>query len=82
MKKFTAVQYCRIYEICSSKPKEMTWDEIATQLNAEFGVDVSSSAYRKCYQYYSLMDNALKSMGDTTVATRILSVSDTHVPFE
>lgn len=60
----------------------MTWDEIAAQLNAEFGVDVSSSAYRKCYQYYSLMDNALKSMGDMTVATRILSVSDTHVPFE
>lgn len=82
MKKFTAAQYCRIYEICNSKPKDKTWGEIAEQLNAEFGIDVSSSTYRKCYQYYSLMDNALKSKGDTTIATRILSVSDTHVPFE
>ena len=82
MKKFTAAQYCRIYEICNRKSKDITWDEIAEQLNAEFGTDVSSSAYRKCYQYYSLMDNALKSKGDTTIATRILSVSDTHVPFE
>jgi predicted phosphodiesterase len=29
-----------------------------------------------------LMNNALKAKGDTAVATRILSVSDTHVPFE
>lgn len=83
MKHFTPEQYCRIYERCSSKPKDMTWDALAVQLNAEFGgLDVSSSCYRKCYQYYTLMDNALKAKGDTTVATRILSISDTHVPFE
>ena len=83
MKHFTAAQYCRIYEVCSTKPKDKTWDEIAAQLNAEFGgIDVSSSCYRKCYQYYTLMNNALKAKGETTVATRILSVSDTHVPFE
>lgn len=83
MKHFTPEQYCRIYERCSSKPKDMTWDALAAQLNAEFGgLDVSSSCYRKCYQYYTLMDNALKAKGDTTVVTRILSISDTHVPFE
>ena len=82
MKNFTAEQYCRIYEVCNSKLKEQTWDDIAIQLNAEFNMDVSSSAYRKCFQYYTLMDNALKLKGSETIATRILSVSDTHVPFE
>lgn len=82
MKKFTTEQYCRIFEVCNSKPKDKTWDDVATQLNFEFNTDVSSSAYRKCYQYYTLMNNALKAKGDTAVATRILSVSDTHVPFE
>ena len=82
LKKFTAEQYCRIYEICNSKSNTTTWEEIAGQLNAEFGTDVSSSAFRKCYQYYSLMDNALREKGNTAIATRILSVSDTHVPFE
>ena len=82
MKHFSAAQYCRIYEICNSKSKDRTWEDVAEQLNAEFGTDVSSSAYRKCYQYYTLMDNALKMKGDTAVATRILSISDTHVPFE
>lgn len=82
MKNFTTAQYCRIYEVCHSKPKNKTWDEIANQLNLEFGEDVSSSCYRKCYQYYTLMSNALKACGESSVATRILSVSDTHVPFE
>ena len=82
MKKFTAAQYCRIYEICNSKSKDKTWEEVAMQLNSEFGTDVSSSAYRKCFQYYTLMDNALKLKGNSAVAKRILSVSDTHVPFE
>jgi predicted phosphodiesterase len=83
LKLFTNEQYCRIFELCNSKPKDRTWDDIAKQLNAEFGgLEVSSSCYRKCYQYYMLMNNALKAKGDTAVATRILSVSDTHVPFE
>ena len=82
MKHFTAAQYCRIYEVCSSKPKERTWDDVAAQLNAEFGTDVSSSAYRKCYQYYTLMNDALTVKRESAVATRILSISDTHVPFE
>lgn len=83
LKKFTTAQYCRIFEVCNSKPKDKTWDEIAAQLNTEFGgLDASSSCYRKCYQYYTLMDGALKEQGNTAVATRILSISDTHVPFE
>lgn len=82
MKHFTAAQYCRIHEVCSSKPKERTWDDVAAQLNAEFDMDVSSSAYRKCYQYYTLMNDALTVKRDSAVATRILSISDTHVPFE
>ena len=82
MKHFTAAQYCRIYQVCSSKSKERTWDDVAAQLNAEFGADVSSSAYRKCYQYYTLMNNALTVKRESAVATRILSISDTHVPFE
>ena len=82
MKHFTAAQYCRIYQVCSSKPKERTWDDVAAQLNAEFGTDVSSSAYRKCYQYYTLMNDALTVKRESAVATRILSISDTHVPFE
>lgn len=82
MKKFTAAQYCRIYEVCSSKSKETTWDEIAEQLNTEFGEEVSSSCYRKTYQYYTLMHEALALKKDSAAATRILSISDTHVPFE
>lgn len=82
MKKFTAAQYCRIYEVCSSKSKETTWDEIAEQLNTEFGEEVSSSCYRKTYQYYTLMHEALTLKKDSAAATRILSISDTHVPFE
>ena len=82
MKHFTVAQYCRIYEVCSSKPKERTWDDVAAQLNAEFSTDVSSSAYRKCYQYYTLMNDALTVKRESAVATRILSISDTHVPFE
>jgi predicted phosphodiesterase len=83
LKLFTNEQYCRIFELCNSKSKDKTWDDIAKQLNTEFGgLEVSSSCYRKCYQYYMLMNNALKAKGDTAVATRILSVSDTHVPFE
>ena len=82
MKHFTAAQYCRIYQVCSSKPKERTWGDVAAQLNAEFGTDVSSSAYRKCYQYYTLMNDALTAKRESAVATRILSISDTHVPFE
>lgn len=83
MRLFSNEQYCRIFEICNSKPKDKTWDDIAKQLNTEFGgLDVSSSCYRKCYQYYMLMNNALKAKGETAVATRILSISDTHVPFE
>lgn len=83
MKNFTVAQYCRIYEVCHSKSKNKTWNDIAKQLNAEFGnTDVSSSCYRKCYQYYTLMNNALKQQGESIVATHILSISDTHVPFE
>lgn len=82
MKKFTTEQYCRIFEVCNSKSRDKTWDDVAAQLNFEFNADVSSSAYRKCYQYYALMNNALKAKGETAVATRILSISDTHVPFE
>lgn len=83
MRLFSNEQYCRIFELCNSKPKDKTWDDIAKQLNTEFGgLDVSSSCYRKCYQYYMLMNNALKAKGESAVATRILSVSDTHVPFE
>ena len=82
MKKFTAAQYCRIYEICNSKSKDKTWEDVAIQLNDEFGTDVSSSAFRKTYQYYTLMHNALTAQSDSAVATRILSISDTHVPFQ
>lgn len=83
MKVFTNEQYCRIFECCNGKSKDKTWDDIAKQLNAEFGgLEVSSSCYRKCYQYYMLMNNALKAKGESTVAKRILSISDTHVPFE
>ena len=83
MKLFSNEQYCRIFELCNSKPKGKTWEDIAKQLNEEFGgLEVSSSAYRKCYQYYMLMNNALKAKGESTIATRILSVSDTHVPFQ
>lgn len=83
MRLFSNEQYCRIFALCNSKPKDKTWDDIAKQLNTEFGgLDVSSSCYRKCFQYYMLMNNALKAKGETAVATRILSISDTHVPFE
>lgn len=82
MKKFTTEQYCRIFTVCNSKPKDMTWDDVAEQLNSEFHTNVSSSAFRKCYQYYMLMNNALNAKGSNAVATRILSISDTHVPFE
>ena len=82
MKKFTNSDYAIIYKECSSKSKNETWTDIATKLNCLLGYSYEEATYRKLWQNFLRMYSALKANENTTVATRILSVSDTHVPFE
>lgn len=82
MKKFTNSDYAIIYKECSNKTNDETWVEVAAKLNFLLGYSYEEAAYRKLWQNFSRMYNALKAAENTAVATRILSVSDTHVPFE
>ena len=82
MKKFTNSDYAIIYKECSNKTNDETWVEVAAKLNSLLGYSYEEAAYRKLWQNFSRMYNALKATENTAVATRILSVSDTHVPFE
>lgn len=82
MKRFEPNELITIWEICSHKNQYEGWDEVASILNEKLNKDYDSSTYRKLYQCWDAMDKALKAKGETTVATRILSISDTHVPFE
>lgn len=82
MKKFTNSDYAIIYKECSNKTNDETWVEVTAKLNSLLGYSYEEAAYRKLWQNFSRMYNALKAAENTAVATRILSVSDTHVPFE
>lgn len=82
MKKFTNSDYAIIYRECSNKSATETWNDIATKLNSLLGYSYEEAAYRKLWQNFLRMYNALKANENTAIATRILSVSDTHVPFE
>lgn len=82
MKKFTNSDYAIIYRECSNKSNTETWTGIAAKLNALLGYSYEEATYRKLWQNFLRMYNALKANENNTVATRILSISDTHVPFE
>lgn len=82
MKKFTNSDYAIIYRECSNKSNTETWTGVATKLNALLGYSYEEATYRKLWQNFLRMYNALKANENNTVATRILSISDTHVPFE
>ena len=65
MKKFTDSEYITIWEVCSKKEQYGDWQDVANILNARLHKDYSEACYRKAYQYWSLMNNAIKScIGD------------------
>lgn len=82
VKKFTNSDYIIIHRECSNKSNAETWTDIADRLNRLLGYSYEEAAYRKLWQNFSRMNKALNDNENTAVATRILSISDTHVPFE
>lgn len=69
-KRFTKEQYIEIWKAGNSKTKGETWDMVGDKLNKLFGCDYTSSCYRKAYEYYCLMANAIKDcIGDTKDVT-------------
>lgn len=56
--------------------------QIAELLNAANGCDYGESAYRKEWAAFSRGMKYILNHGDVNVKTRILSISDTHCPFE
>ena len=61
MKKFTDSEYITIWEVCSKKEQYGDWQDVANILNARLHKDYSEACYRKAYQYWSLMNNAIKT---------------------
>lgn len=82
MKKFSNSDYEIIYRECSKKSKTETWADVAIRLNSLLGYSYEEAAYRKLWQNFARMYNALRANERSAIATRILSISDTHVPFE
>lgn len=65
MKKFTDSEYITIWEVCSKKEQYGDWQAVADILNARLHKNYSEACYRKAYQYWSLMNDAIKScVGD------------------
>lgn len=61
MKKFTDSEYVTIWEVCSKKEQYGDWEAVADVLNTRLHKDYTSSAYRKAYQYWNLMNDAIKN---------------------
>lgn len=61
MKKFTDSEYVTIWEVCSKKEQYGDWEAVAEVLNTRLHKEYTSSAYRKAYQYWSLMNDAIKN---------------------
>lgn len=69
-----------IYRVCHNKG-DKTWEEIGEILNGELNYEYTSSKYRKSYQSYCRLAEAL-SKGVGVVGERpILVFGDTHLPF-
>ena len=60
----------------------MNCDNIAELLNHENGQNCGESTYRKRYSAFNQGRLYERKKASTGVATRILSISDTHVPFQ
>ena len=60
MKKFTDSEYIVIWEVCSKKEQYGSWQEVANVLNQRLHRDYSEACYRKAYEYWNLMDSAIK----------------------
>lgn len=58
--KFSKQDYIVIWEVCSKKEQYGDWDEVCKVLNTRLNKNYSEAAYRKTYQYWALMDNAIK----------------------
>lgn len=58
--KFSKQDYIVIWEVCSKKEQYGDWHEVCKVLNTRLNKDYSEAAYRKAYQYWALMDNAIK----------------------
>lgn len=75
MKKFTDSEYITIWEVCSKKEQYGDWEAVAEVLNARLHKEYTSSAYRKTYQYWSLMNDAIKNcIGNDNDAARELMI--------
>lgn len=60
----------------------LTCEEIAALLNAENGTNYGESKWRKTYNYFQLGREYERRKNESGVATRILCLSDFHVPFQ
>ena len=75
MKKFTDSEYVTIWEVCSKKEQYGDWEAVAEVLNTRLHKEYTSSAYRKAYQYWSLMNDAIKNcIGDDNDTAKELMV--------
>lgn len=65
MKKFSKQEYVTIWEVCSKREEYGTWDDVAKVLNQRLNTTYDESAFRKAYQYWNLMNEAIKDcIGD------------------
>lgn len=60
----------------------LTWDEIATLLNAEAGENYTECKWRKDYAMFNKGRLYERSHAAQSVANRILCLSDFHVPYQ
>ena len=75
LKKFTDSEYVTIWEVCSKKEQYGDWEAVAEVLNTRLHKEYTSSAYRKAYQYWSLMNDAIKNcIGDDNDTAKELMV--------
>lgn len=61
---------------------ELNCEQIAELLNCENGNNYSESTYRKEYAAFNRGRNYVKHKENDRIKTRILSISDIHVPFQ
>lgn len=61
---------------------DLNCDGIAKLINCAFGKDHGESAYRKFYSAFEQGRQYERNVGKIGIATRILAISDLHVPFQ
>lgn len=67
-----------IVRACDNKTTE-TWDELAHEINKELGREQTSSSYRKMYQYYNIVKDAVK---DESIEEQIAELEEKRAELE